>query len=335
MDNSLPVAKSVVEIIGRDWSRDQLENYITSLPIWRSGTKPTLQWLVGGLINRNWVVQDGPNKYVARVFFDAGVQGISEQSVLASTRAAADIGVTPQLRYSEPHLTIVDFIDGRHLTEQELLDDELIAKCMERVRALHLGTKATRTPINFHGRPLVIRSLVRWSVENHSPHAGMVSEILPLVEKLEAMVRPYVPCLTHNDLAHVNVMLDRANKIWLIDWDFGAIGHPMTDISDLLSYGPPIDDIERHALRAYLGPDVSARDFDLAMQDYRVSLLLTYCFQFTWAAAVDHSTHKTAEDIRESMQSILPDQEASYRGFMTMAKDRLDETLRRLGPFLG
>lgn len=335
MDHSRAAIKIDVETIGRDWSRERLENYIAMLPIWNSGTKPALNWLVGGLINRNWVVQDGNRKYVARIFFDAGVQGISEQSVLASTRAAAEIGVTPQLRYSEPHLTVVDFIDGRHLTEEELLDEALIAKCMERVRALHLGTKAARMPINFHGRPMVIRSLVKWNAENSSPHADAVSEMLPLVERLAERQRPYRPCLTHNDLAHVNVMLDKTGRIWLIDWDFGAIGHPLSDVSDLLSYGPPNDEIERHALRAYLGPGVTGAEFDLAMQEYRISLLLTYAFQFAWSAAVDHSTHKSAEDIRESMQSILPNQEASYRGFMKMAKERLDETLRRFSPLLG
>jgi len=334
MSGSSTAVKSDVETIGRDWSREQLETYIASLAIWTSGAKPKLEWLIGGLINRNWIVHDGSRRFVARVFFDAGVQGISEQSVLACTRAAADIGVSPQLRYSEPHLTVVDFIDGRHLTEQELLDPGLMAKCMERIRTLHNGTKAARTPINYHGRPMVIRSLVRWSVENNSPHAKAVSEVLPLVDKLETKIRPFVPCLTHNDLAHVNVMLDKTDRIWLIDWDFGAMGHPMTNISDLLSYGPPNDEIETHAVRAYLGPGVSAGEFDQAMQDYRIALLLTYAFQFAWAAAVDHSTHKSAEDIRESMQSILPDQEASYRGFMTMAKERLDATLHRFGDML-
>lgn len=335
MSAATEITKSDVERISRDWSREQLEDYIATLPIWRSSSRPKLEWLVGGLINRSWVVHDVDAKYVARVFFDAGVQGINEQSVLASTRAAAELGVTPKLKYSEPHLTVVSFIEGRTLTEQELTDRALVAQCMQKLRTLHGGTNAIRSPINYHGRPLVIRNLVRWNLEHNSPHAGAVSQILPLVEKLEKKVRPFKPCLTHNDLAHVNVMLDQGAEMWLIDWDFGAIGHPMSDISDFLSYGPPHDEIERHAVLSYLGPTVTAVEYELTMQDYRISLLLTYCFQYAWAAAVDHSTHKSAEDIRESMQTILPDQEASYRGFMTMARERLDASLERFKNFLG
>ncbi|SFV38677.1 phosphotransferase [Hyphomicrobium facile] len=325
---------SDVESISRDWSREQCEAYIASLPIWSAPVKPMLEWLVGGLINRNWIVHDGASKYVARVFFDAGVQGISEQSVLASTRAAAEIGVTPKVRYSEPHLTVVDFIDGRNLTEQELTDKTIVGRCMEKLGILHAGTTAIRSPINYHWRPLVIRNLIRWNVENNSPHASAVTEVLPLVEKLERKIRPFTPCFTHNDLAHVNVMLDRNDEMWLIDWDFGAVGHPMSDISDFLSYGPPTHEIEHHAIKTYLGAQASSAEFERAMQDYRISLLLTYCFQFTWAGAVDHSTHKTAEDIRESMQTILPDQEASYRGFMNMARERLEASLVRFKNFL-
>lgn len=327
--------QSDIERISREWSREQLESYIADLPIWRSAAKPRLEWLVGGLINRNWVVHDGDSKFVARVFFDAGVQGINEQSVLASTRAAAEIGVTPKLRYSEPHLTVVDFIDGRNLTEQELLDGKIVAQCMQKLTKLHAGTSAIRSPINYHGRSLVIRNLIRWNVENKSPHVEKVMAVLPLVEKVERKIRPFTPCLTHNDLAHVNVMLDKRGEMWLIDWDFGAIGDPISDISDFLSYGPPNAEIERLALGAYLGADASQAEFDPMMNDYRLSLLLTYCFQFVWAGAVDHSTHKAPEDIRESMQAILPDQEASYRGFMAMARERLDATLERFKDVLG
>jgi len=334
MGTFIQARHSNVEKISRSWSREQIETYIVSLPIWSSPAQVRLEWLVGGLINRNWIVHDGDARFVARVFFDSPVQGISEQSVLASTRASGEIGVSPQLRYSEPHLTIVDFIEGRNLTEQELTDKPIIGQCMQNLRALHAGTAAVRSAINYHGRPIVIRNLVRWNIENDSPHIAAVTPMVPLVEKLERKIRPFTPCLTHNDLAHVNVMLDKQGKTWLIDWDFGAIGHPISDIADLLSYGPPTHEIEHHAIKSYLGPDASSAAFEHTMQDYRIALLLTYAFQFTWAAAVDHSTHKSAEDIRESMQTILPDQEASYRGFMNMAKERLDATLVRFKNFI-
>ncbi len=323
----MQMGMSTVGAITPDWNQEQLEDYICRHSIWIS--RPKLEWLVGGLINRNWVVHEDKNKYVARVFFDANVQGISEQSVLACTRAASEIGVSPGLRYSEPHLTIVDFIEGRHLTEQELTDETIISGCMKLLRRLHAGTHAIRAPINYHGRFIVMRSLVKWSMENDNPHADAVRKMLPFIEKFENSMRPFRPCFTHNDLAHVNVMIEPSGKLWLIDWDFGGIGNPLSDISDLLSYGPPTDELERFALREYLDDDVSAEEFEATLRDYRISLLATYCFQYVWAAAVDHSVHKSQDSIRESMEAILPDQEASYQGFMKMAKERFDKTWQR------
>lgn len=323
---------SSVGPITADWDQQQLEEYIAGHEIW--DTKPRLEWLVGGLINRNWIADEGGKKYVARVFFDANVQGISEQSVLACSRAASEIGVSPQLRYSEPHLTLVDFIEGRHLTERELTDETIISGCMKLVRKLHAGTHAIRAPINYHGRFIVIRSLIKWSMENGNPHADAVSKMLPFVDKFEHRLRPFRPCFTHNDLAHVNVMMEPSGKLWLIDWDFGGIGHPLSDISDLLSYGPPTEELERFALRAYLDEDTPEDEFEATLQDYRISLLATYCFQYTWAAAVDHAVHKSPDTIRESMEAILPDQEASYQGFMKMAKERFDDTWRRFSKYL-
>ena len=254
----MQMGMSTVGAITPDWNQEQLEDYICRHSIWIS--RPKLEWLVGGLINRNWVVHEDKNKYVARVFFDANVQGISEQSVLACTRAASEIGVSPGLRYSEPHLTIVDFIEGRHLTEQELTDETIISGCMKLLRRLHAGTHAIRAPINYHGRFIVMRSLVKWSMENDNPHADAVRKMLPFIEKFENSMRPFRPCFTHNDLAHVNVMIEPSGKLWLIDWDFGGIGNPLSDISDLLSYGPPTDELERFALREDLDGDVSAED---------------------------------------------------------------------------
>lgn len=319
---------SITGAITSRWGREQIEDYISNHRIWDS--PPKLEWLVGGLINRNWVVHEGNKKYVARVFFDANVQGISEQSVLACSRAGSEIGVSPRLRYSEPHLTIVDFIEGRHLTEQELTDETIISGCMKLLRKLHAGTHAIRTPINHHGRFIYLRSLIKWSIENENPHADAVKKMLPFVEKFEHRMRPFRPCFTHNDLAHVNIMIEPSGKLWLIDWDFGAIGHPLSDISDLLSYGPPTDELERFAFREYLDDDVSADEFEATLRDYHISLLSTYCFQYVWAAAVDHSVQKSQAEIRESMESILPGQEASYRGFMNMAKERFDNAWQRV-----
>ena len=315
--------------IQRDWSKRRLEDHISGLPIWQ--TRPRLEVLVGGLVNQNWVVTDGDRKYVARVFFDAEEMGVSEQSVLATTRAASEIGGSPKLKYFEPHLTVVDFIEGRNLTEEELTDETIVAGCMERLRTLHAGTHAIRSPINYCWRFLSNRNLVRWSIDNKSPHAEEVAKMLPFLDGLEKHMRPFIPCLAHNDLAHVNVMIENSGKLWLIDWDFGAIGHPLTDLSDLLAYAPTYEELDRYALKCYLPDDVGEEEFERRLHEYWVSLLMSYCFQYSWAAVVDFCVHISPEEIEQSMEANFSADEASYKGFMKMAKDRFDTTWKRYG----
>ena len=314
--------------IQKSWPNERVEDHIAALPIWKT-TPPKLEVLVGGLVNRNWVVTDGDKKYVARVFFNAENMGVSEQSVLASSRAASEIGVTPRMIYFEPHLTVVDFIHGRNFTEKELTDETLVRKSMIRLRELHAGTYAVRSPINYHWRFLFNRNLIRWSVENKSPHADAVRKMIPVMESLEGKHRPFIPCLTHNDLAHVNVMLENNGTVWLIDWDFGAMGHPLTDLTDLVSYAPTYEELDRYALKCYLPEGTKPAEFERTLREYWVSLLMSYCFQYVWAAVADFSTHIAAENIQQSMATYFSAEEASYRGFMKMAKDRFDLTWKR------
>jgi thiamine kinase-like enzyme len=318
------------EEIQKSWPTERMEAHIGSLPIWKTAS-PRLEVLVGGLVNRNWIVYDGEKKYVARVFFNADNMGVSEQSVLASSRAASELGVTPRMLYFEPHLTVVDFIEGRNFTEKELTDETLVKKSMLRLRELHAGTYAVRSPINYHWRYLFNRNLIRWSMENKSPHADEVKKMLPVLDSLEGKFRPFIPCLAHNDLAHVNVMLENNGTVWLIDWDFGAIGHPLTDLSDLVSYAPTYEELDRYALKCYLPEATAPDEFERTLKEYRVSLLLTYMFQYVWAAVADFSVHIAAEDIKHSMETYFSAQEASYRGFMKMAFDRFNVTMQRYG----
>ena len=83
-------------VIDLTWTDEATREHIGSLPCFTGVA--SVRPLVGGLCNRNFVVEDSAGKYVVRVGGDIWVHGISQVSVQNAMRAAAALGVTPALR---------------------------------------------------------------------------------------------------------------------------------------------------------------------------------------------------------------------------------------------
>ena len=48
------------------------------------------------------------------------------------------------------------------------------------------------------------------------------------VDALEARLAPYRPAFCHNDLMPGN-LIETEERLWLIDWEYAGIGHPLFD----------------------------------------------------------------------------------------------------------
>lgn len=70
---------------------------------------------------------------------------------------------------------------------------------------------------------------------------------------------PVVP--THNDLLPGNVLVDSGGRVWLIDWEYAAMGNRWFDLGNLVANNGFGEDAVHELLTAYLGrpPDVAER----------------------------------------------------------------------------
>ena len=85
---------------------EDLQTKISKLDCWRS--KVQIEPLEGGMTNLNFKVTDGGRQYVVRLGEDDPVHLISRSNEIASSKAAFEAGVSPELVYNEPacHLSV-------------------------------------------------------------------------------------------------------------------------------------------------------------------------------------------------------------------------------------
>ena len=95
------------------------EDQVASHQFW-SGRPVTLEPLSGGLSNESFIVTDDRNKYVARFGHDIAVHHVIRTREAELSRAAADLGISPQLHFAGDGVMIFDFIEGHTFGADDL-----------------------------------------------------------------------------------------------------------------------------------------------------------------------------------------------------------------------
>src|SRR5215468_5186289 len=95
-----------------------LEQRIERLSCWQG--RVALEPLKGGLTNISYVATDGAAKYVVRCGEDIPVHHVFRDRERAASRAAHAAGLSPEVIYIEPGITVLRFIDGRTFSEADM-----------------------------------------------------------------------------------------------------------------------------------------------------------------------------------------------------------------------
>ncbi len=208
----------------------------------------TLEPLQGGLTNVSFIVDDGNEKFVARCGDDIPAHHVFRDRERAAARAAFDAGLSPEVVYEEPGVTVLRFIDGRTFTEADMRCEvsrlaALLKRCHSDV-ARHL-----RGPAGMFWPFHVIRDYVRL--------LGADQRYIAEAERLEAMQVPLPIVFGHHDLLPGNV-IDDGRRLWLIDWEYGAFGTAMFDLASLSSNGSYDEAQDEELLDGYFEGQVTS-----------------------------------------------------------------------------
>jgi len=230
---------------------DSINIRIAGLPCWQG--KVDIEPLSGGMTNLNFKVTDGANQYVVRFGEDDPIHLISRRNEIASSRAAFDIGVSPELVHHEAGILVVRFIDGKVFDESDVRIDQNLVRIVELLKRFHheLPKRFNEVAVMFWVFQ-VLRHYHNLLVQGESSHAVRLPELANIGAELEAAVGPVEIVFGHNDLLPAN-FIDDGDKIWLIDFDYAGFNSPLFDLSNLASNNELDEVQERAMLEQYFG----------------------------------------------------------------------------------
>jgi thiamine kinase-like enzyme len=230
-----------------------------ALPIWTGAA--TAVPLGGGITNLNVLVTDAIRRAVVRIGDDIPVHQIMRFNELAASRAAHAAGVSPAVLYHEPGALVIDFVEGRTMSAEDLRQPDLLRQALDLVKQCHRDI-----PRHLRGPALtfwvfqVLRDYAATLGEGRSPHLGTVAGLLEEADELEAAVGRIDLVFGHNDLLPANFLHD-GSRMWLIDWDYAGWGSPLFDLGGLAANNGLDPVQEDWLLTSYFGnaPDADLR----------------------------------------------------------------------------
>ncbi|WP_455874276.1 phosphotransferase [Rhizobium yanglingense] len=227
------------------------EDRIHALGIWQGPIE--IAPIAGGITNRNYLVTDRISRRVVRLGADIPVHHISRQNELAASQAAHAAGLSPAVIHHEPGVLVLDFIEARALTAEDIQDAQMLARIVPLVRACHHDIA-----LHFRGQAMifwvfhVIRDYAATLIAAESDYAPMLPALLEKAELLEQTAGPFDIAFGHNDLLAGN-FLDDGKRLWLIDWDYAGFNTPLFDLGGLASNNEFSEGAERQMLETYFG----------------------------------------------------------------------------------
>ena len=237
-----------------DTVREQSSARIAELEIWFGRVDPVP--LAGGITNKNFIVEDSGRRYVVRVGSDIPVHGIVRANELAASKAAHLAGLSPRVVHAEPGILVLDFIEGRTFTAEDVRNPANLERLVDMVRRCHHDIpQYLRGPATMFWVFHVVRDYGHTLREGSSRYVVQLPDLLARAARLEVAVGPIDAVFGHNDLLAAN-FIDDGRRLWLVDWDYAGFNSPLFDLGGLASNSElPAEQAER-ALSLYFGKTV-------------------------------------------------------------------------------
>ena len=241
--------------------------------VWPDGDS-TFEVLGGGFTNHNLKVIRPDGTFVLRIAGkDTELLGIDRSVELEATRAAAAVGVGPEvIDFVEPEGWLVTrFVEGEIPPLERMRQPATLRRVAATLRAVHSGP-----PV--HGRFNAFRIVEEYRTTAFERGAAMPSEyatarqVARRIEKLRRAA-PERPC--HNDLLNAN-FIDDGHHVRIVDWEYAGMGDVFFDLANF-SVNHGLDEEARTMLlEAYFGavraPDRRALELMRFMSDFREAM---------------------------------------------------------------
>jgi thiamine kinase-like enzyme len=208
--------------------------------------------LPGGITNYNYRVCGEAGKFVARLCVERMLLGIDRRNEVVCQRAAHSSGVAPEVVHHEDGILISRHLTGRTMTPAEVRDPAFVCKLAALLRRLHESWDRLTGEILYFSVFQTIRTYAKTARELGARLPRDIDDLLEDSARLSRMIAPFQPVLCHNDLLAAN-MIDDGREIWLVDWEYAGMGHPLFDLAGASANNAFSESLEAAFLAEYLG----------------------------------------------------------------------------------
>lgn len=202
---------------------------VRSLPCWKGPVR--LVPLSGGVSNASFTVEDTTGKFVARVGADYPFHQVSRAREAIASRAAFEEGLSPEVVHAGGGVMVLRYLEAQTYGEADVRANA--ARCVDIVKRCHRGM----------GRRITGQGAIFWVFQiirdygetlrtGHHRLQGGIASWLETAGRMERAQIPLPIVFGHHDLLPTN-FLDDGQRIWLIDWEYGAFGTAMFDLANI------------------------------------------------------------------------------------------------------
>jgi thiamine kinase-like enzyme len=227
-----------------------MTDQVAALSCWSGAI--TCKALAGGLTNRNYLVRDGGQQFVARLCDDRQFLGIDRRNERLCQIAAGEAGVAPEVTHFEQGILVSRFLDARTLADDDLQELDLLQRLAQIIRQIHSASDRLTGELLFFCPFQTVRTYTQTARDHGAVLPPDIDQLVEDSRKLSHQMSPFRPTLCHNDLLAANIM-DDGDRLWIVDWEYGGIGNPLFDLAGVSANAGLSNQMEVHLLEAYTG----------------------------------------------------------------------------------
>ena len=148
----------------------------------------------------------------------------SSEAIVLKLVEHAGIGAAVLLNQPDTHVLITREVAGRTLVTDEVGADANIKRIAALLQKLH----SMAVPDTVQSMWLADTLKGYWQLLNQPEN----EKALNIAHESDQQV---LRCLCHNDVHHLN-LIDDGSRLWLLDWEYAAIGDPLFDLAAVCCY---------------------------------------------------------------------------------------------------
>ena len=216
---------------------------------------------LGGMTNHSYkVTLNDDQEYLIRLPGEGTEEMINRSDERKSTELACSLDIDAELIYfNDDGRKVMRFIsDSQYLDEEKMKEHFLIEQAADIFYKLHHCGIDTGVRFEvFEMADSYEQIILNNKVKLYDDYQEVKQTVMSIKKSIDAEHQTErVPC--HNDSLIGNWVLDKNNRLWLIDWEYSGMNEPMWDLSCLsieMGYG---DDEDNYLLKQYFKKDVTS-----------------------------------------------------------------------------